>query len=486
MAGLALLQSDECLAAGATRNCWKWREAASTCFGLRGAALLAPEVAQHTEAIRLPKAISDKEIALLVAAAEQHKLNHAGDAKLTGSSDAPGKLYLHHNGCDPTILPIVARIEALVRRTDRENWGLLADRTVLAGKPMTPRCVEFHEYVVGGRDQCLSHYDAGSLFTADVMLCETSEFEGGEMHFEIERGEIRGEMASGTTASDEVNDEVSDEASRGEERVESRGSPPFGRGDVLVFLSHKAHGVHRLRSGRRIVLVIEFWQGGACRANHRCCDGGCGGKDAQCGNEEGAATFDSRYYREPLLPDAVPETVPEAEESAAAAEEAAAEEEEEAVVAMAWRAEAQETPIRQPRFVSRGSSAEVRQAQGVLAAGEATAAAEAKCKAAAAPAPAPAAAAAAAATAAAASTAAVAAAPPPPSLAPPAAFTKRRLLHDTLVAQGAVVGGRVPPVWWQSAGVGAELAVELATRFYCVLDGFISPCACAELQVTSL
>ena len=60
------------------------------------------------------------------------------------------------------------------------------------------------------------------------------------------------------------------------------------------------------------------------------------------------------------------------------------------------------------------------------------------------------------------------------------------MLHDTLVAQGAVVGGRVPPVWWQSAGVGAELAVELATRFYCVLDGFISPCACAELQVTSL
>jgi hypothetical protein len=435
MAGLAILESD------AARNCWKWREAASTCFGLRGAALLAPEVAQHTEAIRLPKAISDKEIALLVAAAEQHKLDHAGDAKLIGSSDAPGKLYLHHNGCDPKILPIVARIEALVRRTDRENWGLLADHTVLAGKPMTPRCVEFHEYVVGGRDQCLSHYDSGSLFTADVMLCETSEFEGGEMHFEIERGEISGEMASGTTASDEVSVEVSDEASRGEERVDPRGSTPFGRGDVLVFLSHKAHGVRRLRSGRRIVLVIEFWQGGVCRANHRCCDGGCGGKDAQCGNEEGAATFDSRYYREPvpdavpllplqpllpdavpllplqplqplqpLLPDAVP--VPEAEEEAAVEADAA--------------------------------------------------------------------------TAAAAATAAVAAAPPPPSLGPPAAFTKRRLLYDTLVAQGAVVGGRVPPVWWQSAVVGAEVAVELEARFYCVLDGFISPSACAELQVTSL
>ena len=58
----------------------------------------------------------------------------------------------------------------------------------------------------------------------------------------------------------------------------------------------------------------------------------------------------------------------------------------------------------------------------------------------------------------------------------------------------AVLRDRDPEVHWYPSTVhrsfvdfvGAEVAVELEARFYCVLDGFISPSACAELQVTSL
>jgi hypothetical protein len=246
---------------------WAWRQLDP---GLRGTALLDPAVAQHTSFVRIASAISEEDIAVLVAAAERHKREHAMEESIgSGNSDVQGKLYLHHNGVDAETARIVARIQRLVEATDATHWALLSDEEVKADGPVGPRCVEYHEYAPSEREVCDDHYDAGSLFTADVMLSAGSEFEGGTMQ---------------STAVD----------AGGVRRVTSH---TFERGDLLVFLSHKTHSVSRLTSGRRRVLIIEFWQGGLCKANHRCCDGGVG-RDLLCGLCEGAATYYSRYTRD--------------------------------------------------------------------------------------------------------------------------------------------------------------------------------------------
>mmetsp|Transcript_624 Transcript_624/g.1028 ORF Transcript_624/g.1028 Transcript_624/m.1028 type:complete len:175 (-) Transcript_624:473-997(-) len=44
----------------------------------------------------------------------------------------------------------------------------------------------------------------------------------------------------------------------------------FKQGDALVFVSHKYHCVGRVRSGRRNVMVLEFWYGPERQCPHRC------------------------------------------------------------------------------------------------------------------------------------------------------------------------------------------------------------------------
>ena len=270
MAGLATLENE---ANGCNNSQWAWHKNTSSLLdpNVRGVALLDPIVAQHTHFVKWPAAITPKEIDAIKNAAEEHKQKYHPDGNYAsrGTSDVPGKLYLHYHGVSPEIEPIVSKIEALVRISDRENWGLLRDADCIADGPIAPRCVEFHSYsAADGRERCDDHYDAGSLFTADVMLSEDGDFDGGEMQ---------------STAVDEG----------GASRVTQH---TFLRGDLLVFLSHKAHSVAQLLRGRRMVLVVEYWQGGKCQANHRCCDGGVG-RDALCGHAEGDATYYSRYDR---------------------------------------------------------------------------------------------------------------------------------------------------------------------------------------------
>ena len=247
-------------------------EPACSCLpDVRGAALLDPAVAQHTRVIRTPGLLNDEEVQLCHMAAAVHKAEHIGCVKSNateGSSDVLGKLYLHHVCVPDSLVPLVRKIYEHVKSVDADHWGLLADSEVAADGPMMARCVEYHEYATDERQYCASHYDAGSLFTADVMLSDVGEFSGGTMQ---------------TTSVD----------ASGKESVTSH---TFERGDCLVFLSHKAHSVTRILTGRRRVLVIEFWQGGRCVANHRCCDGGSG-FDPLCGNREGSATYYSRYAR---------------------------------------------------------------------------------------------------------------------------------------------------------------------------------------------
>ena len=204
----------------------------------RGAALLDPSLAERTSAIRTPSFLTNTEIAIIHAAAAEHKKTHGENSNV----DTPGKLYLQDGGVPPVLVPIVKKIAALVTKIDREKWGILDDEELVDEGPLCARCVEYHEYWERGRTLCGAHHDAGSLFTADVLLCNRSEFDGGDL--------LTSEIgADGST----------------------RMVPQqFERGDCLVFLSHKTHAVEPLRSGKRSVFVIEFWQECECVGNHRC------------------------------------------------------------------------------------------------------------------------------------------------------------------------------------------------------------------------
>ena len=203
----------------------------------RGAALLDPQFAELTSAVRTPAFLSDAEICAVHAAAAEHKAMH-GDEVV----DTPGKLYLQRDGLPASLVPLVRKIAALVTRVDEESWGVLADEEYADEGPLLARCVEYHEYWERGRRLCGTHMDAGSLFTADVLLCDSTSFEGGELLTSSVDGDGAMRMVPQT----------------------------FERGDCVVFLSHKSHAVAPLRHGKRDVLVIEFWLECECTANHRC------------------------------------------------------------------------------------------------------------------------------------------------------------------------------------------------------------------------
>ena len=206
----------------------------------RGAALLDPELAQHSKVVRTREFLSESDAQVLFAAAQEHQEEHKNDFGWYGGKQR-GKLYLQHRGLAANLQPIVERIKEHVQRIDRECWGVLAD---MAGSgELEPRCVEFHQYNDNTKLECPNHVDTGSLFTADVMLSQEGiDFEGAEL--------------------------LTTQASEGEQLNITRHK--FDYLDCLVFLSHKYHSVAPLRSGQRTVLVIEFWQNGECTGNHRC------------------------------------------------------------------------------------------------------------------------------------------------------------------------------------------------------------------------
>ena len=107
---------------------------------------------------------------------------------------------------------------------------------------MQARTVEFHEYSRLKRRVCANHSDYGSLFTADVMLSDTSDFEGGRM--------VTSVVEEGCAAMDSEH--------------------TFEQGDLLIFPSHKPHSVRQVTAGTRIVFVVEFWRGPACTCDCRC------------------------------------------------------------------------------------------------------------------------------------------------------------------------------------------------------------------------
>jgi hypothetical protein len=245
-----------------------------------GRELLDPDKAQHAAVIRVPAFLGAAEIAVLTREAHRHRTSHP---------DAGFTLYVQHDGLHASLAPVIARIHEQVWLLDAEHWGLNAvhDLEGVSGMgggaaqgafaqdalssgldgcasddssstehsasycedgSMRHRTVEYHEYSERARKICASHADHGSLFTADVMLSSSCDFEGGRF----------------TTT------------------VVEAGAPPvdthhtFEQGDLLVFPAHKPHSVERVTAGVRAVFVVEFWRGPACTCNARCV-GRCGG-----------------------------------------------------------------------------------------------------------------------------------------------------------------------------------------------------------------
>ena len=128
----------------------------------------------------------------------------------------------------------LAALRAAAVAADAESGAPLLDA---AGGPiraadLRARTVEHHLVRPGGSLPYPEHHDEGSVYTIDVLLCDPSDYRGGE--FSTLEGD-------GTTRAHAFSE----------------------RGDALCFQSHKFHSVAPLESGERRVLIVEFWLGEA-------------------------------------------------------------------------------------------------------------------------------------------------------------------------------------------------------------------------------
>lgn len=139
--------------------------------------------AQKTNVVRIPGFLTASEVH------EIHELYaelkpRLGSAGRTTSNQAAayrqGKwetAYLSTDGLFAKCMPeLRARLIEKAARVDADHWQLLPR----AVAPVVPRCVEYHTVEAGGSLPFLTHYDAGSLVTIDVMLSDSRDFEGGE------------------------------------------------------------------------------------------------------------------------------------------------------------------------------------------------------------------------------------------------------------------------------------------------------------------
>jgi hypothetical protein len=115
-------------------------------------------------------------------------------------------------------------------------------------------------------DPC--HRDTGSLVTVDVMLSDpvNGDFTGGR--FRTPQRTATTAATAATAASSATTDtgttvscttSSADTAAAGD-AVLSYDEHVFELGDVVVFVSHRRHGVSPVLTGQRCVLVMELWQ----------------------------------------------------------------------------------------------------------------------------------------------------------------------------------------------------------------------------------
>lgn len=196
------------------------------------------EFAQRTRVIHVANFLGDHEIETIHKVAD-HSQRNPGNIELRSAphSDAWKVSFLQANGLfDSGAHELKEKITKLARAVgDEERWW--ADR---APAVFNVRVAEYHwQEAPGPGLPDPHHYDMDSLVTVDILLSTPgSDFEGGQlMTFEAD----------------------------GSLKVHT-----FGRGDAVVFCSHKFHCVTPVVSGCRRVLVVEFWRGPTRSCPHRC------------------------------------------------------------------------------------------------------------------------------------------------------------------------------------------------------------------------
>ena len=179
------------------------------------------------------------------------------------------------------------------RAVDSKHWRLLERAT----EPVVPRCVEYHTVEPGGSLPYPTHYDAGSLVTVDVMLSDTSEFEGGQFatleadgsmkRYDFERGDALFFVshkyhwyAHRSTAHARWSPLEANSWAARARLVNSSGHVCATKRSSLTERTHRisfscsclrrARSVSPVTAGRRNVLVVELWEGEERECAHRC------------------------------------------------------------------------------------------------------------------------------------------------------------------------------------------------------------------------
>lgn len=191
--------------------------------------------AQRTQVVRLEKFLSLEEIEMIHSTAKAKLESNAADSgALEAHTDSWKVLYLQSDDLFRQKLPVLRqRILEAVRQVDEDNWCLFDNVD-----HVNIRVVEYHQMDEYGELADPKHYDLNSLLTMDIMLSEDGSFEGGHLQTEEVDGTLK--------------------------------KHEFKQGDALIFVSHKYHCVDRVRSGRRNVMVLEFWYGPERQCSHRC------------------------------------------------------------------------------------------------------------------------------------------------------------------------------------------------------------------------
>lgn len=149
-------------------------------------------------------------------------------------------------------------VQAALEADKAQNWAILHPNGDSSSSDssdyLNVRVMELHDVEPGGALSDPKHFDGGSLVTLDVMLSSPAGC-GGDA--DCSGAAVAGGGFSGGSFT----------------TPESDGSLTrhvFGRGDLMVFPSHKYHYVEPVTGGHRSVLVMELWRGETRVCAHRC------------------------------------------------------------------------------------------------------------------------------------------------------------------------------------------------------------------------
>jgi hypothetical protein len=172
---------------------------------LGGAGLPEPKDAQQLQVVRLPRFLSDDEIALILETASDIRRDGAGEVRLQSDQEvveADGHrgewstIYLQTEHMFQARLPeLHDRIKRAAIAADRANWGVCAAALAAAdeGSDVRTRVIELHTVGPTGGLPAAQHFDSGSCVTIDLMLSEPDA--GGAFEtLEAIDGEVRSRL----------------------------------------------------------------------------------------------------------------------------------------------------------------------------------------------------------------------------------------------------------------------------------------------------